>query len=150
MSVAAAKGADSVEDPYLWLEDVQGAKALAWVGQQNARSTRMLKTHPDYHGDYDALLNIMDATDRIPDGDVSHRYVFHYWQDTTHPKGIWRRTTIADYAAPKPHWEVLLDVDKLSADEKENWVWKGATLLPVVEELSARTLARRRRCRDGA
>ena len=133
MSVAAAKGADSVEDPYLWLEDVQGAKALAWVGQQNARSTRMLKTHPDYHGDYDALLNIMDATDRIPDGDVSHRYVFDYWQDTTHPKGIWRRTTIADYAAPKPHWEVLLDVDKLSADEKENWVWKGAACSPSLK-----------------
>ena len=28
------------------------------------------------------------------------------------PKGIWRRTTIADYANAQPKWDVLLDLDK--------------------------------------
>jgi prolyl oligopeptidase len=133
VSIAAAKGADRVEDPYIWLEDVQGARALAWVKQQNARSTKVLKADPDYRRDYEALLDIMDATDRIPYGIVSHQYVFDFWQDATHPKGVWRRTTIADYAAPEPHWDVLLDVDKLSADENENWVWKGTVCSPSLK-----------------
>ncbi|MBV9904052.1 MAG: S9 family peptidase, partial [Alphaproteobacteria bacterium] len=129
----AAKGADSVDDPYVWLEDVHSAKALAWVAEQNAHSTGILKADPDYQKDYDAILKIMDATDRIPYGTVDHQYVFNFWQDATNPKGVWRRTTIADYAKPSPKWEVLLDVDKLSADEKENWVWKGSDCLPTLD-----------------
>jgi prolyl oligopeptidase len=129
----AAKGADSVEDPYIWLEDVHGAKPLAWVMEQNARSTGVLKSDPDYRKDYDALLKIMDATDRIPYGSVDHQSVFNFWQDAANPKGVWRRTSVVDYATPAPHWEILLDVDKLSADEKENWVWKGADCTPSLK-----------------
>lgn len=129
----AAKGADSVEDPYVWLEDVHGAKPLEWVAEQNTRATGLLKADPDYQKDYDATLEIMDATDRIPYGGVDHGYVFNFWQDARNPKGIWRRTTVADYATQNPHWEVLVDVDKLSADEKENWVWMGADCLPTLD-----------------
>jgi prolyl oligopeptidase len=73
---------------------------------------------------------VLDATDRIHYGNIDHNYVFNFWQDASHPKGVWRRTTIADYANPKPTWETLLDLDKLSADEHENWVWKGADCAP--------------------
>ena len=133
LTFAAAKGADSVEDPYIWLEDVHGEKPLAWVKEQNARSTAILKADPDYQKDYDALLKILDATDRIPYGSVDHQYVFNFWQDAANPKGVWRRTTVADYATTEPHWDVLLDVDKLARDEKENWVWKGADCSPSLK-----------------
>ncbi len=66
----------------------------------------------------------------FPIGHLDHNDVFNFWQDAEHPKGIWRRTTIADYANAQPHWETLLDLDKLAADEKENWVWKGADSAP--------------------
>src|SRR5690242_8632649 len=111
LAASAASGAESVskdqraaapDDPYLWLEDVHGAKPLAWVKAQNARSTAVLQADPDYQKDYDAILRVMDATDRIPYGDLEHRYVFNFWQDAQHPKGIWRRTAIADYAHPTP------------------------------------------------
>jgi len=137
-----ARGADSVNnadhnasevaDPYLWLEDVQGARALSWVREQNARSTALLQADPDYQRDYDALLKLMDATDRIPYGTLEHDYVFNFWQDAEHPKGIWRRTGIAQYAKASPEWEVLLDLDKLAVDEHENWVWKGAECTPAL------------------
>jgi len=122
---AADKG-KTVQDPYIWLEDVHGEKPLAWVNEQNARSRAVLKSDPRYQHNYDTILKVMDATDRIPYGGLDHQYVFNFWQDAEHPKGIWRRTTIADYANAAPNWEILLDIDKLSADEKENWVWKGA------------------------
>jgi prolyl oligopeptidase len=122
--------ATAADDPYLWLEDVHGAKALAWVRAQNAKSTALLQADADYRRDYAALLKVLDATDRIPYGDLDHRYIFNFWQDAAHPKGIWRRTTIADYANADPAWEILLDLDKLAADEHENWVWKGSDCSP--------------------
>ncbi|MGH8132223.1 MAG: prolyl oligopeptidase family serine peptidase [Steroidobacteraceae bacterium] len=120
-------------DPYLWLEDIHGAKAMQWVKAQNAKSTAVLQADPDYQKDYDAILKVMDATDRIPYGDLDHQYVFNFWQDAQHPKGIWRRTPIADYTNPAPAWDTLLDLDQLAADEHENWVWKGAECTPSLQ-----------------
>lgn len=122
-----------MDDPYAWLEDVHGAKPLAWVAEQNARATGVLKADPSYQKDYDAVLKILDATDRIPYPAVDHGVVFYFWQDAANPKGVWRKTTVADYATATPHWEVLIDVDRLAADERENWVWKGSDCLPTLD-----------------
>ncbi|GAC1454992.1 MAG: prolyl oligopeptidase family protein [Steroidobacteraceae bacterium] len=142
LGAAPAAGADNVStktpavadasDPYLWLEDVHGAKPLEWVRAQNSKSMAILEADPDYRKDYDAILKVMDATDRIPYGTLEHQYVFNFWQDAQHPKGIWRRTGVADYAHSAPAWETLLDLDKLAADEHENWTWKGADCSPAL------------------
>jgi len=141
---ATVLGADSVKevgqhggnggaDPYLWLEDVHGAKALEWVKAQDARAAALLQADPDYQRDYEALLHVMDASDRIPYGDLDHQYVFNFWQDAQHSKGIWRRVSVTDYRKPAPDWELLLDLDRLAADEHENWVWKGAECSPSLQ-----------------
>jgi prolyl oligopeptidase len=130
LGLAAITGMVAVaeeQDPYLWLEDVHGTKPLAWVAEQNTRAKAVLEADPRYLADHDAVLKVLDATDRIPMGGIIKQYVFNFWQDAANPKGVWRRTTVADYATPAPHWEILLDVDKLAADEKENWIWKGAS-----------------------
>jgi prolyl oligopeptidase len=120
-------------DPYLWLEDVHGQKSLEWVRAQNARATAILRADPDYQSDYEAILHVMDASDRIPYGDLDHAYVFNFWQDAEHPKGVWRRTGITDYARAAPSWEQLLDLDRLAVEERENWVWKGADCTPSLK-----------------
>src|SRR4051812_34808401 len=70
VAVLATHGAEAVDDPYAWLEDVHGTKALDWVKAQNEHSVAVLKSDPDYRRDYDAMLAILDATDRIPYGSV--------------------------------------------------------------------------------
>jgi len=132
---ATTRTHDALEgtDPYLWLEDVHGEKSMEWVRTQNAHSMAVLRVDPDYQKDYAAILKVMDAADRIPYGDLDHQWVFNFWQDAQHPKGIWRRTSIADYAKAAPAWEVLLDLDRLAADEHENWVWKGAECSPSLK-----------------
>ena len=120
-------------DPYLWLEDVHGEKSMEWVKAQNARSTAILRADADYQADYEAILKVMDAADRIPYADLDHQWVFNFWQDAQHHKGLWRRTSISDYAQAAPAWEMLLDLDRLSADEHENWVWKGAECNPSLK-----------------
>jgi prolyl oligopeptidase len=118
------------DDPYVWLEDVHGAKPLDWVREQNVRSLAQLKSDPRYQTNYDSVLEVLDATDRIPMGSLRHGHVYNFWQDAQNPKGLWRRTIIADYQAHAPHWDVLLDVDALAKTEGENWVFKGASCSP--------------------
>jgi len=134
-----AHGADSTEsnqmqieatDPYLWLEDIHGARAMEWVKAQNTKSSAALKSDPAYQKNFDAILQVLDATDRIPAGELDHNFVFNFWQDAQHPKGLWRRTTAADYTNAQPRWETLLDLDQLAAGEHENWVWEGAECSP--------------------
>jgi prolyl oligopeptidase len=120
-------------DPYLWLEEVHGAKAVEWVKAQNAKSTAALEADPDYQRDYEAILQVLDATDRIPFGGLDHDSVFNFWQDAQHPKGIWRHTSVADYGNAAPAWQLLIDVDALARDEHENWVWKGAECSPSLK-----------------
>ncbi len=118
-------------DPYLWLADIHGDKPLAWVKEQNARSDAVLKSDPAYAATYNAILTSLDIKDRIPLGRLDHGDVYNFWQDAQHVRGIWRRTTISDYATAAPHWETLLDLDKLDADEKRAMVvFQGADCAP--------------------
>jgi prolyl oligopeptidase len=120
----------SDHDPYLWLSDIEGARALAWVKAQNAKSDAVLKSDPDYAKDRDLILASLNANDRIPDPTLDHEWVFNFWQDAEHVRGVWRRATIADYAKPDPAWQVLFDVDKYDRDTGKNWVWQGADCTP--------------------
>jgi prolyl oligopeptidase len=123
----ASLGADAPDDPYTWLEDVHGAKQLEWVKQRNDVALKQLKNDPDYQKNYDAILTVLDATDRIPFGQLYFSHVFNFWQDQDHVRGIWRRAAIASYETSSPQWETLIDVDQLAAAENKNWVFKRAS-----------------------
>ncbi|MGN6516411.1 MAG: prolyl oligopeptidase family serine peptidase [Rhizomicrobium sp.] len=132
-----AMGADSVRkhkvadtDPNLWLADIHGAKAVAWAKEQTDKTLAVLKSDPNYQADYNSLLKILNADDRIAFGNLDHGDVFNFWQDAQHTRGLWRKTTIADYANPNPNWTVLLDVDQLDKTEGKPWVWQGADCAP--------------------
>jgi prolyl oligopeptidase len=119
------------KDPYLWLSDIHGAKAVEWVKAQNAKSDAALKNDPGYRKDYDALLAILNSNDRIPlPQTVDHQWVFNFWQDAAHVRGLWRRATVLGYAQADPRWQVLFDVDKYDQETGKNWVWQGADCTP--------------------
>jgi prolyl oligopeptidase len=117
-------------DPYLWLEDIHGARAMAWVQKENTRSLAVLQGDPRYAGFHADALKIVNATDRIPMPGQIGALVYNLWQDPTNVHGLWRRTTAQSYRAAAPAWETVLDLDKLSTDEKTNWVWEGANCPP--------------------
>jgi prolyl oligopeptidase len=116
-------------DPYLWLEDVTGSNALAWVRQQNAVSTNELQSAPEFETIRRRLLSIMDSKERIPYVAKHGAWYYNFWRDQTNPRGLWRRTTLQEYKKSQPAWEIVLDLDRLSSAEKENWVWKGYDVL---------------------
>jgi prolyl oligopeptidase len=113
-------------DPYLWLEEVDGEPALAWVRERNAESQQRLGASPVYTSTRERLLAVLNSKDRIPYVTRRGELFYNLWQDEAHPRGLWRRTTLDSYRQPEPAWETVLDLDTLAAAEGENWVWGGA------------------------
>ena len=121
------------DDPYIWLEDKEGSRAMEWVATENARTLPRLQGDPRYDGLYKEAYAIAAATDRIAYPDLINGRVLNLWRDDAHPHGLWRWTTPADYATAKPHWKTLIDIDALGKAEGKQWVFKGSQCLPPEE-----------------
>ncbi len=123
-------------DPYAYMEEMEGAQALAFARAENARSLPQLQNDPRYASLYADALKIATAKDRIAGvgfaGDGSLR---DFWQDTDHVRGLWRTTTLASYRTGAPRFRTLIDLDALAKAEKANWVWHGAACLPPADNL---------------
>ena len=116
-------------DPYLWLEEVQGDKALAWVRERNAVSTALLQAQPVFADNRAKVLGVLNNRDQIPGVTRRGDYLYNFWRDAKNPRGLWRRTTLEEYRKLLPKWDVLLDLDALGKAENENWVWGGSDCL---------------------
>jgi prolyl oligopeptidase len=125
----AAAPAAASDDPYLWLEDVTGEKALSWVRERNAESMKELGEAAGFAPLKKDLLAILDSRERIPYVSKRGAFYYNFWRDAQNPKGLWRRTTLEEYRKPEPKWDVVIDLDALAKEEKESWVWRGAQFL---------------------
>jgi prolyl oligopeptidase len=119
-----------VDDPFIWLEEVEGEAALGWVGGENARSLALLEADPRFADLYRDALAIVTAKDRIPYPRFIGDRLANFWQDDVHVRGVWRATSLASFGSAEPGWHTLLDVDALAAAEGRNWVYQGAACLP--------------------
>jgi prolyl oligopeptidase len=117
------------QDPHQWLEDVAGERALTWVRERNAASQAALAETELFRTNYARILSILDSDARIPFVQKRGAHYYNFWQDAKNPRGLWRRTTLAEYRKAEPQWEIVLDLDELGRREGENWVWHGATFL---------------------
>lgn len=122
--------AQSANDPWLWLEDIEGPKALDWVKAENADTDAILRARPNFESDRQRALTILDDDRHIamPDrvmGDV----ITNFWRDASNPRGIWRQSPLRAYLDGNPQWTTLIDVDALGKSEGESWVWHGANCL---------------------
>lgn len=118
------------DDPYLWLEELEGDQALEWVMEQSRETKEKLSSHTAFDPLRDRMLAILNSDERIPFPAITGDYLYNFWQDTENPRGIWRRTTWDAYIAGDTEWETVLDIDALANEENVNWAFKGSTCLP--------------------
>ncbi len=116
-------------DQYLWLEEVESEKSLAWAREQNRLSDEVLTTQPVYTELRDRYLEVFNDRDRIIFPDITGEMSYNLWQDEKNERGLWRRMTKKDYLAGKNEWEPVLDLDALSAEDGKKWVFGGASWL---------------------
>ncbi|MFL6802057.1 MAG: S9 family peptidase, partial [Sphingomicrobium sp.] len=129
-TVSAAAAPPVRPDPNLWLEQVDGARALAKVKSWNAKTRAELEKQTGFAGYRSRALALLSTDKKIAEPDqLLGDKVLNYWQDAQHPRGLWRVSPLAAYAAGKPQWRTLIDIDAMSAADKKNWVFKGADCL---------------------
>ena len=121
---------DTKIDPYLWLEEVEGERALSWVREQNAITLAELHADPRFDQFESEALAIHEAKDRLVYGKIRGDFIYNFWRDEVHIRGIWRRSPLQQYLDGKPVWDVIIDIDALAEAENENWVYKGVSGLP--------------------
>jgi prolyl oligopeptidase len=138
----ATTDVDPLGDPYLWLEDVEGEKALAWVEEQNRVSLGYLEALPSYEPLRQRNLEIYNSDERIAQPRMMGDYVYNFWRDADNVRGRWRRMLLDDYIDGSEDWELVLDVDMLANGEDEDWVWKGANCLRPEYRLCLLNLSR--------
>ncbi|MGY8663562.1 prolyl oligopeptidase family serine peptidase [Bradyrhizobium sp. UFLA05-109] len=117
------------DDPYLWLEDIEGGRALDFVERQN-RLTLDKFGGPAFARDSDILAAIYDRPDNIPFVRRRGAHLYNLWKDAANPRGLWRRTTLAEFRKAVPAWETLLDIDQLAANEGKDWLLNWITSSP--------------------
>jgi prolyl oligopeptidase len=120
-------------DPYLWLEDVDGTRAMAWVNAENAKTLKILESDPRYPDLHAAALKVAETQDRIPIPRFLANDIYNFWQDAEHVRGLWRKASLAEYRNSTPQWSNVLDLDALSKSESANWVWEGDDCLRPAE-----------------
>ncbi len=129
LPAAAQERPTADNDPYLWLEEVEGERALNWVESQNRRTMDVLTDHPAYDDLYADALAILNSDERIAYPSIMGDHLYNFWTDDFHRRGLWRRTTWDSYLSGDPEWEVILDIDALALMEDVRWSFSGATCL---------------------
>ncbi|MEO7853035.1 MAG: prolyl oligopeptidase family serine peptidase [Rubrivivax sp.] len=114
------------DDPFQWLEDVHGERAMAWVRERNDHARAALDNGPGFAVLRDELRAVLDSADQIPYVTRRGPWLYNLWRDAQQPRGLWRRCTLDEYRKPAPLWHTLIDLDALARAEGENWVWAGA------------------------
>ncbi|QYM79464.1 prolyl oligopeptidase family serine peptidase [Horticoccus luteus] len=121
-------------DAYGWLEQIDSPRSLAWVQKQNERTAQHLTQDPLYADLYRDALAALNSPARLPEVDQRGNYVYNFWQDAAHPRGIYRRATLDAFRQPEPRWETVLDIDALAKSEGKPWALGGVVWLPPENE----------------
>ena len=129
LGVTGASASAQQTDPYIWLEDVESARALEWVETRNEATVAELTRSSVYQPIFERTVDILDSRDRIAFAGIYGDRLYNFWQDADNPRGLWRRTTWDAYLSDDPAWETVLDIDALAQEEDIPWAWGGAMCL---------------------
>src|SRR5205814_2200049 len=95
-------------DPFAWLEEIDGARALAWVRAQNAATAKKLEGQPLYQQLHADALAALNSASRLPVVDQRGQWLYNFWKDAQHPRGLYRRATLQEFRRPQPAWQTVL------------------------------------------
>lgn len=105
---------------------MESDEALAWVRERTGETEKAL-CDAAFTADQEVMYELATLPTNIPLISRRGDFVYNFWQDADHVRGIWRRTTLESFRTDEPAWDVLLDIDVLAQDEDADWVFGGTT-----------------------
>lgn len=130
LALSSSSIGQSVDDPYLWLEDVEGKTQLDWVRNHNEVTLDYITNIEGYKDRYEFVYNILISNDLLVYPNRKGGFIYNFWQDDKNPRGILRRIPFNEFLLKDKNWELLLDLDSLSIEDSINWVFKGIQFAP--------------------
>ncbi|MFT6408630.1 MAG: prolyl oligopeptidase [Arenicella sp.] len=127
--VVSSVSADGTDDPYQWLEEIDGDKSMQWVRTANAETDKRLTSDALYKEIYADALSALNSKDKLPEISVIGDFVYTLKKDADHPRGLYQRTKLADFKSVNPVWQTVLDIDEMSKQDKVKWVFHGMDCL---------------------
>ena len=129
-ATAATTAIAQSADPYLWLEEINGAKPLEQVKRWNAEATAELTAVPGYEEHRKRALGILNNPANIvaPDAVIGDQVAQPLDRCHQPARGVAGRL-LQSFVSGKPQWRTLIDVDALGKAEGKSWVWHGADCL---------------------
>ena len=118
------------EDTFQWLEEIDGEKQLEWVDAHNKTTLDYIYKIEGYQDRYDFVYGVLTSEHKIAYPQLEGDYIYNFWQDGNNPRGIFRRIPVQSYLVQGTNWEILIDLDSLSASDSINWVFKGVQFAP--------------------
>ena len=112
-------------DTHQWLESLDDPAVDSWVAAQNKRTQAVLDADQRYAPLRQEILSHLRDTRQIPFFSEHAGWLYNFHQDEHHPRGIYRRTTLADYQAASQQWHTVLDVDAIAAASGKDWYLDG-------------------------
>ncbi|AMX02463.1 prolyl oligopeptidase family serine peptidase [Microbulbifer thermotolerans] len=125
LAVAATPAVWAEKDPYLWLENVDGDRAIEWVKEQNAETQSTLAESDLYKSLYADALAALSSKDRLPEITQKGDWLYENHHSEKNPRGLYRRIQADKFDRGNDQWETVLDIDALSRTEDKKWVFKG-------------------------
>ncbi|WKD62153.1 Prolyl endopeptidase precursor [Corynebacterium ciconiae DSM 44920] len=123
MSITAPASTPSASE----LAIIESPTALAWAQEWTTSTIEQIDSRAGGRSALQRKLRAaLDTDARVPYVTRRGEYLYNFWRDSDHPRGLWRRTSYESYLSEAPEWEILLDVDALAAEDGHSWVWKGA------------------------
>ena len=113
------------DDPYLWLEEVEGEEAIEWVKTQNKETLDKYEETELFKEIEKRSIEILDSKEKLAYPQFVGDEVYNFWRDEKYVRGLIRRMALKDYLNGSQDWEEVLDIDQLAETEDENWVYKG-------------------------
>lgn len=123
----------TTQDPaaaHPWLGEIHGERAAAWAAERSHETDAVLDS-PEHEALVADLTAALDAPDRLQLVTKHGSLYTNFWQDSEHPRGLWRATDWQSYLDGAPQWQTLLDLDALARDEGIDWVWAGSQWCPA-------------------
>jgi prolyl oligopeptidase len=123
------------EDPYLWLEEVEGKRAVEWAKDQNQKTNQKLAHSKRFEEMKEFTNENLESSNQIPNINTLGEYYYTLWRTKKNPKGLWKRTKISNRLKKIEEWETVLDIDRLAKKENKPWVLNSYTCLKPKETL---------------
>ncbi len=117
------------EDPFIWLEDIDGERSMEWVLSQNKQTADQYKAMPIYQELYSEAISALNGKSRIPSVTQKGEWVYNFWKDDKNPLGVYRRAKLKEFKANKPKWQTVLDMDQYNEIHEGKWMFKDMTCL---------------------